>query len=90
MSHFSTGCVTKYYGATNHRASKVVVRHILTGKRATVSWDHGLDVLQNHERAAIKLLNPTWDVEVTADVLIHGSTDTGYVFLIGRPLKDEE
>lgn len=45
-------CETKYLGPTNHRGSRVRARHITTRKTATVSWDHALDVFENHAVAA--------------------------------------
>lgn len=41
---------TRYAGPTNHRGARIIVR--AQAGRITVSWDHALDVDQNHLAAA--------------------------------------
>lgn len=41
---------TRYAGPTNHSGARVIVR--AQAGRMTVSWDHALDVDQNHAAAA--------------------------------------
>jgi hypothetical protein len=42
--------VTKYLGPTNHRGARIQAK--AQAGRRTYSWDHGLDVNQNHTLAA--------------------------------------
>ncbi len=41
---------TRYAGPTNHRGARVIVR--AQAGRLTVSWDHALNVDENHAQAA--------------------------------------
>jgi hypothetical protein len=45
---------TKYSGATNYRGSRIKATSS-SGHSVTVSWDHGLGVDDNHDRAALAL-----------------------------------
>lgn len=92
MSHFSTGCTTRYCEASVRRGARIIARHILSGKRASTMYDFALSMAENHEAAALKLLKACnlKPSRIMPDTLIAGSTDDGYVFLIGRPLKEEE
>ena len=42
--------VTRYYGPTDHRGSRVIAR--ACAGSATVPWDHALDCEANHTAAA--------------------------------------
>lgn len=43
---------TRYLGPTNTKPSRVVAKHVSVGTRVVVSWDHALDVADNHAAAA--------------------------------------
>lgn len=73
---------TRYFGATNYRGARVKATAAVGS--LTVSWDHSLNVSDNHKAAAMALArkygwNGTWfsggmpdgrgDVFVMADVL---------------------
>ncbi len=68
------GCETRYIGPTNYRPARVSAKHITTGKRVIVSWDHELDTRENHEAAALKLLGYS--------KMVCASTDKGWIFLV--------
>lgn len=50
------GILTKYIGPTNTKPGRV--KAVIEGSKETVTitWDHGLGVRENHERAARTLL----------------------------------
>ncbi len=49
-------CSTRYLGPTDHTGGRVQAKHLTTGKRKVVPWDHALDVQDNHARAAAEVL----------------------------------
>lgn len=52
--------ITKFLGATNYRPARVSAR--CQAKRIIVSWDHALDVDDNHYKAAAMLAEQLgWD-----------------------------
>lgn len=68
---------TKYLGPTNYRGSRIKAR--CQAGSIIVSWDHALDVFDNHIRAAKALADK---LDWTAD-WVGGSLpdDTGYAFV---------
>lgn len=66
-------CETKYLGPTNHRGSRVRARHITTRRAATLSWDHALDVYENHAAAAELVLGRRPEFSTSVD-------GGGYIF----------
>lgn len=46
--------LTKYIGPTNHKSGRVKARTEYAGRPVSVTlpWDHALDVIENHGRAA--------------------------------------
>lgn len=66
-------CTTRYAGPTDTRGGRVIAKHMTTGKRAVVAWDHALDVYDNHARAAVVILG----AEPTVCTSVDGG---GYVF----------
>ncbi len=79
---------TRFHGPTNFRDSRVSAR-VMEGARpgspirkTTVSWDHGMDSRQNHERAALALIRKLgWTKTAGYGDWIIGDTRTGYVFV---------
>jgi hypothetical protein len=69
---------TKYIGQTNNRPSRVKATNVNSGVSATVSWDHGLDMLSNHLRAAAKLYEDLG--ETPKRVLVSSVKNSGYIF----------
>jgi len=51
-----SSCKTEFRGPTDHHSSRVIARHLNTGRRIVRPWDHALDCLQNHAMAAGELL----------------------------------
>jgi hypothetical protein len=45
---------TKYIGPTDTKPSRISAV-TQSGKRKVISWDHGLNVTENHEAAAVAL-----------------------------------
>lgn len=47
-------CITKFAGPTNYRPSRVIatIKGAIGTTRVTLSWDHALDGVANHEAAA--------------------------------------
>jgi hypothetical protein len=53
---------TTYKGPTDHNGARVIAK--CDAGRVVVSWDHGLDVADNHKRAADILIRKIgWDSE---------------------------
>ena len=72
---------TKYYGPTNSRGSKIIAK--TTNHRLTVSYDHGLDLDENHAAAAVALCRKMyWTGE-----LLGSSTKAGMVFVFANEDK---
>lgn len=68
---------TKYLGPTNHRGARIVVK--CQAGRHVVSWDDALDVVANHERAALRLIATLgWSGHWAGGAL---PDDTGYCFV---------
>lgn len=65
---------TRYAGPTDRSGSRVVATHVTSRKRKIVSWDHSLDVLENHEHAAKVLLG---SIDRSSGRLYHASEDGG-------------
>ena len=66
---------TKYHGATNVKGSRVSAR--CEAGRVILSWDHGLNIEDNHKAAAERLIRKLgWH----GDYAI-GATKRGYVFV---------
>jgi hypothetical protein len=70
---------TRYLGATNYRGARVVVK--AQAGRVVVSWDHALDVMENHRAAARAFATRygwagTWRGGASSD-------GRGYVFVCG-------
>lgn len=62
---------TKYLGPTNFRGARI--KASCESDTVTVSWNHALDVVGNHEAAAQVLLNRTgWTGEWVGGVVIGG------------------
>jgi hypothetical protein len=74
-------CTTRYAGPTDTRGGRVIARHVTTGKRATVPWDHALGIEENHERAAAKVLGCMPAFSTSAD---------GGGFIFGVDPSDEQ
>ena len=71
--------ITKYVGPTNHKGARVIAR-TGSGVKITVSWDHALDVPENHLAAARALAEKlNWD-----GVWVGGGTADGYAFVSTR------
>lgn len=72
--------LTKFHGPTNYRGSRVTAK-TTAGHRVTLSWDHALDVADNHRAAAVALCTKmNWD-----GTLVEGGTDIGYVYTFDVP-----
>lgn len=68
---------TKFLSATNSRGSRI--KATCQCGSITVSWDHSLDVTENHAnamKALVKKLSLDWGNEWTV-----GSNNDGYVFV---------
>lgn len=50
-------CITRYHGPTDHRGSRISARHVTTGRKVTLPWDHAIGASENHERAARELFS---------------------------------
>ena len=51
--------ITRYLGPTNYRGSRVVATHKRDSEtvwRVTLSWDHVLNSTENHQAAAVALM----------------------------------
>jgi hypothetical protein len=67
---------TKYFGATNYRASRIVAI-AANGMRYSAPFEHALDAFGNHQAAALALAaNLGWSSD-----WIGGATKDGYVFV---------
>lgn len=80
--------VTKYLGPTDHRGSRVLVK--AQAGKLTIPWDDGLDVYENHLKAATAF---AWKYGWLASGEIHGGalpSGTGYCFVIvpRKPLPE--
>ena len=72
---------TKYYGPTNSRGSKLIAK--TREHRVTVSYDHALDLDENHVAAAVALCRKMyWTGE-----LLGGGTKSGMVFVFANEDK---
>jgi hypothetical protein len=79
---------TRFLGPTNHRGSRVVAEHrrdSLGSWRSIVSYDHGVDAIQNHYRAALDLIESCPMSEWGVQVLAVGVDRDGYFFTVGDP-----
>ena len=73
---FRVAITTRYMGPTNFKGSRIVVTSG-NGHRMIVSWDHALDVGENHAAAAKALADKMeWGGE-----WVGGGTKDGYVFV---------
>lgn len=73
----SQAITTKYLGPTNQKGARV--KAAAEAGSTTISWDHGLDTLANHSAAAEKLARKLgWSGRFRS-----GSTEDGYVFILG-------
>jgi hypothetical protein len=68
-------CVTRYHDPTDTRGSRVSAKHVTTGKRASVPWDHALDAFENHATAAEKVLGARPQFSASVD-------GGGYMFAV--------
>ena len=72
---------TKFLGPTDHRPARVKATTI-SGKSVTLSWDHALNMDENHARAAQSLIEQMneigggWSGNWTG-----GNDGNGYVFV---------
>lgn len=75
---------TRYFGPTNFRGSRVKATNVNTGASITVSWDHALDVAENHMAAALALyvrLPLAFGAEVPESFVMCGTKDQrDYIF----------
>lgn len=74
--------ITKYYGPTNHRGSRILVKSD-AGKvsRMTVSWDHALNPEDNHHAAALAYVKRNgWDQDCYGRI-VGGGIPHGYAFV---------
>jgi hypothetical protein len=72
---------TKYIGPTNYRPARVKVT--CDAHTATVAWDHALDTVENHARAARQVADLLgWTKYSNYHV---GGTKDGYVFVAVEP-----
>lgn len=78
----STGSITtKYHGPTNSRGSRVSARRSEKrpgDKVVYVSWDHSVDAIVNHARAALEFMDRE-SIGATLSTSAYW-TDGGYVF----------
>jgi hypothetical protein len=73
---------TRYFGQTDHKPSRVKATNLNTRTSVTVSWDHSLDVLENHLAAASKLYEKC---EIKVEKVVYSSIEGGgYVFTSSR------
>ena len=80
---------THYLGPTDHRGARVVAKILGSGKRFVISWDHVLDTLENHTRAAevaFGYLHPA----PRGDMLVSGVDGGGFVFMVTPTLKSRK
>lgn len=77
----SQAIVTKFFGPTNSRGSRI--KAASWAGSITVSYDHSLDVEENHKAAAIALINKKgWNSWKDGKWVMGGSPDTtGYCFV---------
>ena len=67
---------TKYHGPTDHRGSRVIAR--AEAGSIVWSWDHALDIQENHTKAAEALARKFgW-----AGVWCGGGTRDGYTYVL--------
>lgn len=74
--HAFQAITTKYLGPTNARGSRIKASSE-SGHSVTASYDHALNPVENHARAAIMLCEKLgWKGD-----LVPGGTKDGYVFV---------
>lgn len=75
---------TKFHGPTNTRGSRIsaFTDEPRDRRRITLSWDHALDVDENHKTAAAALIRQLgWTADQGYGPWIVGGTANGYVFV---------
>lgn len=86
--------ITRYLGPTNYRGSRVVATHKRDSEttwRITLSWDHALTDSQNHQAAAMALVN-RWlfgDGSVTFALAARGHDHDCYAWVAVNPEQFE-
>jgi len=79
---------TRYLGPTNARGSRVVADHQRDSEtvwRQTIAWDHGVDAIQNHRRAALTLIESCPMREWSVQILAVGHDHSAYYFIASQP-----
>lgn len=77
--------VTKYHGPTNHKGSRISAR--ADAGRVIVSYDHALNISDNHKAAAQALADKLgWTVAHGMPALAGGALpgNAGYCFVMPR------
>lgn len=77
--------VTKYHGPTNHKGSRISAR--AEAGRVVVSYDHALNISDNHKAAAQALVERFgWTVDKGYPPLAGGALpgNAGYCFVMPR------
>lgn len=76
---------TKYLGPTDHKPGRVRAT-AGSGRTLTLSWDHGLDVTENHAAAAAALAGKLLDESQPSRFTLRGGClhNNGFAFAIER------
>ncbi len=78
--------VTRYLGPTNHRGSRVVATHRRdqeTTWRVVVDWDYSKESWENHQAAALALVDGSPMSDWGGCLAARGHDSDAYYFLVG-------
>jgi hypothetical protein len=70
---------TKWLGPTNHKCARVRATNVSSGATVVVSWDHGLNVSENHIAAARALLTKCDQPQPDGFLMCGTKDQTGYI-----------
>jgi hypothetical protein len=76
--------VTSFLGPTNHRGSRASATYRRDSERlyrAVTDWEHGLDSLENHKRAAQAVVDKVGFYDGAVTVYPVGHDDRHYYFV---------
>lgn len=80
--NYQTFLQTKYIGQTDHKPSRIKVTNVSSREYITVSWEHGLNILENHLAAANKMFEKMQllgERKVTKVVICGLHDNSGYI-----------